>query len=452
MRIILILVTLLVLSISIFSQDITGQWNGVLEVPGQKIPFVFNIEKTETRYKSTLNIQSQGVKGLPVTATTYESTKLKMTMADLGAEFSGELSADDKIVGALSQGGRSFPLTLSRGGIAPPKRPQEPKPPYPYYSEDVKFDNPSAKITLAGTLTLPKKDGVFPVVVLITGSGPQNRNEELLGHKPFLVLSDYLTRNGIGVLRYDDRGIGESGGIFSTSTTQDFAADVRSAVDYLKTRKDVKKNKIGLIGHSEGGIIAPMVAANSKDIAFIVLLAGTGVPGDQILLLQKELIERASGASESDIQSGQKLNKGAFVIIKTTANPSEIEGKLSTYYKQNQVPDKDASAMTKQLSAVWMQFFITYDPSPILKKVKCPVLAMNGENDLQVPAKVNLDAIKQNLEKAGNKKVTIRLFPKLNHLFQESEIGSPSEYEKIEQTFSAAALKEVTDWIIQQIK
>ncbi len=263
----------------------------------------------------------------------------------------GELNAEDKIVGTLSQGGGSFPVTLSRGGIALPKRPQEPKPPYPYYSEDVKFDNPSAKITLAGTLTLPKKDGVFPVVVLITGSGPQNRDEELLGHKPFLVLSDYLTRNGIGVLRYDDRGVGQSLGKFSTSTTQDFADDVRSAVGYLKTRKDVKKNKIGLIGHSEGGIIAPMVAANSKDIAFIVLLAGTGIPGDQILLLQKELIERASGVAESDIQRGQKLNKGAFEIIKTTDNSNEVEGKLLTYLKQNQVPDKDASAMTQQLSA-----------------------------------------------------------------------------------------------------
>ena len=452
MKTILILITLLALSISIYSQDITGKWNGVLEVPGQKIPFVFNIEKTDTGYKSTIDIPSQGAKGLPVTTTTYESSRLKLTMADLGAEFSGELTSDDKIVGTLSQGGGSFPLTLIRGGIAPPKRPQEPKPPYPYYSEDVKFENPGAKITLAGTLTLPKKDGFFPVVVLITGSGPQNRNEELLGHKPFLVLSDHLTRNGIGVLRFDDRGVGESGGKFSAATTEDFATDVRSAVDYLKTRKDVKKNKIGLIGHSEGGVIAPIVAANSKDIAFIVLLAGTGIPGDEILLLQKELIERAAGASEAEIQSGQKLNKGAFAIIKTTSNSNEVDGKLLTYYKQNQIPEKIAHTMSDQLSAAWMQYFIKYDPSLILKKVKCPVLAVNGENDLQVPAKVNLDAIRKALENAGNKKVTIKLFPKLNHLFQESVTGSPAEYETIEQTFSPAALKEISDWLIKQTR
>ena len=452
MKRMLSLIPLVVLSMSVYSQDISGNWNGVLEVPGQKIPLVLNIEKDGSGYKSTLDIPSQGAKGLPVTSTSFANSRLTIKIANLGAEYSGELNSDGKIVGHFSQGGGSFPLTLSRGGLAPPKRPQMPRKPYPYYSEDVKFENPDAKITLAGTLTLPNKDGVFPVVVLITGSGPQNRDEELLGHKPFLVLSDYLTRNGIGVLRYDDRGVGESQGKFADATTPDFATDVQSAVNYLKTRKDVKKNKIGLIGHSEGGAIAPIVAANSKDIAFIVLLAGPGIAGDQILLLQKALIERAAGVSEPDIQSGQTLLKGAYEIIKATTDSTSVEGKLSAYFNANHVPEKEALAITNQLSSVWMQYFIKYDPSLALQKVKCPVLALNGENDLQVPARVNLDAIKLNLEKAGNKQVTIKLLPKLNHLFQESETGSPSEYAKIEQTFSPTALKEISDWLVKQTK
>jgi hypothetical protein len=357
-------------------------------------------------------------------------------------------------------------MNLSRNAIEKEvvKRPQEPLKPYIYYSEEVTFQNKSANISLAGTLTLPSKDGNFPVVILISGSGPQNRDEELMGHKPFLVISDYLTKNGIAVLRYDDRGVGQSTGDFKTATSADFATDVQSAVAYLKTRKEINKKKIGLVGHSEGGIIAPMVAAKSKDVSFIVLLAGTGIPGDQLLLLQQELISKASGVSDSDIKKSIEMNTKIFEIVvksndtkklkldvtnlindtlKNDKNAKIPEGEMQVDYIKNQVD---------QMTSPWMQYFIKYNPAIVLEQVKCPVLAINGEKDLQVPPKENLMAIKNALLKGGNKNVKTKEFPNLNHLFQESKSGSPDEYATIEQTFSPVALEEVMNWIKIQTK
>ena len=342
-------------------------------------------------------------------------------------------------------------------------RPQDPIKPYPYYSEEVTFINSKAGITLAGTLTLPSKEGKFPVVVLITGSGPQNRDEELLGHKPFLVLSDYLTKNGIAVLRYDDRGIAESKGDFRTSTTADFADDASAALAYLQTRKEINPKKIGLMGHSEGGVIAPMVASTNKAVAFIVLLAGTGIPGDTLLLMQKALIERAEGATETEVEAGQTANKGAFEIVRNAKSIEQLKTDLTLYYQQieDKKPttedekatfDQEKQAIVDQLTNPWMQYFIKYDPATALEKVKCPVLAINGAKDLQVPPKENLTAIKTALAKANNKTVTTKVFPNLNHLFQECTTGSPSEYADIQQTFSPTAMTMVTEWIQLQTK
>jgi dienelactone hydrolase len=340
------------------------------------------------------------------------------------------------------------------------KRPQEPKPPFPYYIEDVKFENKKDGNTLAGTLTLPSENGEYPVVVLISGSGPQNRDEELMGHKPFLVIADYLTRNGIGVLRYDDRGTAQSTGDFNKATTLDLANDAESAVSYLLGRKEVDKTKIGLMGHSEGGIIAPIVAARNENVSFIVLLAGTGVRGDQLLLMQQRAISKASGLPETMFLENEKMNISLYEHIINTSDTINLRAELTEIMENSfsnstvltaQMTTEQKDGLVKvtvnQLVSPWMYYFIKYDPYPMLKKVKCSTLALNGTNDLQVPANENLTAIKKAFAESGNNNLTVIELEGLNHLFQESKTGLPTEYGEIEQTFSPKALEEILKWI-----
>ncbi len=440
------------------AQDITGQWNGVLSFQGMNLRMVFHIQKAEDGYKSTTDSPDQGAIGLPVTNTTFDGSKV--TLASANWIYEGDFKTDS-IVGTLKQGGMSFPITLKRTSVEvkPVARPQEPKPPYPYRLEDVTFENKTAGITLAGTLTMPATVNNFTAVILISGSGSQDRNEEIMGHKPFLVIADYLTRHGISVLRYDDRGFAQSTGDARLATTADFATDAESAIAYLKTRKEINPKKIGLMGHSEGGIIAPMIAARSKDVGFIVMLAGTGLRGDAILLLQNELISKASGMPEDKIERGNQLNSKIYnKIINTTENISQqemidlmttLKPELAEFTPDGMTTDDLIKINAAQITIPWMQYFLRYDPSPALEKVKCPVLAVNGDKDLQVPAKENLSAISMALKKGGNKKVTIKEYPGLNHLFQECTTGSPSEYASIEQTFSPDVLKDLADWILK---
>ncbi|MDY0344696.1 MAG: alpha/beta fold hydrolase [Lentimicrobium sp.] len=465
MKAISILIFTLLISHVLTAQDITGQWNGVLTIQGTQLRVVFHVSKTDNGYSATMDSPDQGAKGIPVTNTTFESPVLKFQIVNAGIEYIGELMGNE-IMGTFKQGGLELPMNLTRETIEKieVKRPQEPARPFPYYSEEVSFQNPGAGITLAGTLTLPGKEGNFPVVILITGSGPQNRDEELLGHKPFLVIADYLTRNGIGVLRYDDRGVGQSTGDFKAATTADFATDVESAIAYLKTRKEVNVHKIGLAGHSEGGIIAPMVASESNDVSFIVLLAGTGIRGDKLLLLQQELIAKANGVSETEIEKSIRANSRLFeMVVKSNDNEklkADLTNEINDIFKNDtsaEIPggmtkDEFISIQVDQITSPWMQYFMKYDPATTLEKVKCPVLAVNGEKDLQVPPKENLTAIHNALEKGGNKNITTIEFPDLNHLFQESKTGSPTEYATIEQTFSPTALEEITRWIKNQTK
>ncbi|MEA9414715.1 alpha/beta hydrolase family protein [Flavobacterium sp. PL02] len=451
-------------TLTVFGQDITGQWNGLLNVQGTQLRLVFNINKSDTGFKSTMDSPDQGAKDIPVTTTSFENSTLKLTVANAKIEYEGILGKDNKIVGTFKQAGHAFPMNLSREKIEKEKlvRPQEPTKPYPNYSEDVTFKNEKAGITLAGTLTLPKKEGVFPVVILISGSGAQNRDEELAGHKPFLVLSDFLTKNGIAVLRYDDRGTAQSTGNFKNSTSLDFATDALAAVNYLQTRKEINKQKIGLIGHSEGGLIAPIVATNSKNVNFIVLLAGPGLPGNQLLLSQQKLIAQTAGMSEADIQKAQETNKTAFNIIAKSKSPEQLKTDLTAYMTQvaKNDPNKptgmtDAEYVKLQTDKIltpWMVTFLTFNPVPTLERVKCPVLALNGAKDLQVAPKENLTAIKEAILKGGNKNVTTKELPNLNHLFQECKTGLPQEYATIEQTFSPTAMNEILDWIKIQTK
>jgi len=453
-------VFLLITILSVFimtGQEITGQWNGILKVPGSQLRVVFNIAKTAAGYNATMDSPDQGAKGIPFTTTKFENAILKLEIPSAQIVYEGMLNKDNNIVGNLVQRGQSFPLNLSKGKIEEKivLRPQEPKKPYPYYSEDVAFENKTDKNVLAGTLTLPQKDGVFPAVILITGSGPENRDEEIFGHKPFLVLADYLTKKGIAVLRFDDRGVAKSTGDYKTATTLDFAKDVQAGIDYLKSRKEIDKNKIGLIGHSEGGVIAPIVAENSKDVGFIVLLAGTGIRGDKLMLLQKERIERQMGVPENEIQKGQETFKGAYDIILASADSDDLTTKINSYVKSqfgNKLNGEQISALVAQLTSPWMVYFLKFDPATALEKVQCPVLAINGDKDLQVPADVNITAIKKALEKGGNKKTTAKVLPNLNHLFQECKTGLPNEYGIIEQTLSPTALEEISKWILVQVK
>lgn len=454
----------IVLAKCTFGQDITGQWNGVLKVQGIQLRIVFNISKADGSYTATMDSPDQHAKGIPVSSVSFENSSLKLAAAALRMEYEGILTPEGIVEGTFRQAGLAIPLNLSREAVEKKEivRSQEPKKPYPYYEEEVKFTNAGAGITLAATLTLPQKEGVFPAVVLITGSGAQNRNEELNGHKPFLVISDFLTRNGIAVLRFDDRGTAASEGNFKTATSNDFATDVNAAVNYLLTRKEINKKKIGLIGHSEGGIIAPMVANSSKNVAFIVLLAGTGIPGDQLLLLQQQLIGKASGMSDEKYQVAQKFSNAIFEIVKKSKSEEQLRTDLTKYLQEEvkNIPDRPQNRseddfVKDQLSEVmnpWMLNFIKYNPATALEKVKCPVLALNGEKDLQVPPKENLGAIKEALAKGGNRKVTAVELPGLNHLFQECKTGSPLEYAEIEQTFSPVALNEILKWIKIQTK
>jgi len=451
-----------------YAQDITGTWYGVLEVQGTRLRLVFHIDKINDGYSGTLDSPDQGARGLVASSVSFVANNLEIEMIKYGIRYTGMLSDSGSIAGTFKQGGATFPMNLSRNEIKEPEipkivRPQDPVKPYPYYAEDVVFANKSAGIKLSGTLSLPAKEGNYPAVILISGSGPQNRDGEILDHRPFLVLSDYLTRNGFAVLRYDDRGVASSEGIFGAATSADFATDVTAALQYLQSRKEINHNKIGLIGHSEGGIIAQMTAAQNKDVAFVIMLAGPGIPGDKILLLQKELIERAQGVPHEVTEKGLASNKAIFDAIKTIDDDAALKAKLSgivTKMIDEATPpsgvDVDKATIIRgevaKLSSPWMRTFVKYDPAANLGKITCPVLALNGDKDTQVPAKENLEAIRKYLTEGGNKQVTIKEMKGMNHLFQECNTGAPDEYETIQQTFSPVALKEIKDWLSLRVK
>jgi pimeloyl-ACP methyl ester carboxylesterase len=356
----------------------------------------------------------------------------------------------------------SIVITMALINKPPAKRSQEPTKPYPYYSENITFENAHAKITLSGTLTLPAKEGSYPAVILITGSGPQNRDEEVAGHKPFLVISDYLTKKGIAVLRYDDRGFGQSTGDFKSGTSFDFSTDVESAVNYLKTRSEINQNKIGLVGHSDGGTIAPMVAAKSRDVAFIVLLAGPGIQGGKLLVMRQELMAKAMGLSDAEAQESIKWNEKTFKIVSRSKDPQTIKVDLTRYVKENppNIPSRFIPpGMTREqfiaagidnLTSPWFIYILNYDPAHTLEKVTCPVLALNGAKDAQVPSQENLTAISVALKKGGNENVTIKELPNLNHFFQECKTCSLMEYATLDQTFSPVALAEISNWVLKQ--
>lgn len=432
--------------------DIDGAWLGALDAGAMKLRIVFHISNTAQGLRATLDSPDQGAKGLPVTVVTRKGPSLKLELKQVGGVFEGKIAGDlSAIQGTWTQGGGSAPLELKRVNDAAieRRRPQNPVKPYPYREEELAYPNPSAGIKLAGTLTIPPGRGPFRAVVLITGSGPQDRDESLLGHKPFLVLADYLTRKGIAVLRFDDRGVGKSTGDFATATTADFATDAEAGVAYLKTRSEVDPHKIGLIGHSEGAVIGPMVAARNTDVAFLVMMAGSGVPGDEILVAQTLRISETSGKSHQEAAKNAADEREILNLLKHEKDQTVMEKKLREKLA-GKIPEAQLGAQIQQISTPWFRYFIEYDPAPALKKVTCPVLAINGEKDMQVPPEQNLPPIRKALQAAGNKNFEIEELPGLNHLFQTARTGALSEYAEIEETMSAVVLAKIASWILKQ--
>jgi pimeloyl-ACP methyl ester carboxylesterase len=424
--------------------SLEGAWNGKLETGAVPLSLVLHFEKSaEGKLSATMDSPDQNAFGIPADDVKVEGTSVVVLWKKLGARFKGKL-ADDVLDGTWKQGGGELALTLRRGDLVR-KRPQEPKRPFPYKEIEVSYDNPKAPgVTLAGTLTVPAGDGPFPAVLLITGSGPQDRDETILGHKPFLIISDHLTRKGIAVLRVDDRGVAKSTGKTPDATTEDFATDAEAGVAFLKTRKEVDPARIGLLGHSEGGVIAPMLAVRSKDIAFIVMLSGPALPGDEIIRLQSELIEKAMGAPAEVVAENSKLQRQVLEAVKTIDDPAAREKRVREILKD--LPPAQVEKSAVESRSAWFHWFLAYDPRPTLAQVKCPALALFGEKDLQVPADENIAALEKTLGKE-HPSFVVKKLPGVNHLFQTCKTGAPSEYASIEETISPAALDAISGWL-----
>ena len=444
------------------TKGVEGLWQGTLKVPNGELRVVFHINKAaDGKLSATLDSPDQGATGIAVEECAFSKGKLTLGAKAIGGGFEGTMKNDSTIDGKWSQSGMSLPLVLKRiEKVESTSHSQEPKRPYPYKEEEVTVENKTAGITLAGTLTEPDSGNPFPAVVLITGSGPENRDEEVFGHKPFLVLADYLTRQGIAVLRCDDRGVGKSGGDSHNATTADLATDTRAAFEFLKDRKDIDTKHIGLIGHSEGGIIAPIVANEVPDVAFVVMMAGPGLPGDSILMLQSVLVAKAEGSPDSTVEKNAGVERALLDLAKTKLDSAALTAKLRPLLKQampqfspadsqaSHSADQAVERQIRQVLSPWFRYFIAYDPRPALTKLRQPVLAINGEKDVQVAPKENLAAIEAALKAGGNKDYLVKELPGLNHLFQTANTGAVSEYAKIDETISPTALQAMGDWIL----
>lgn len=435
------------------ASDIDGDWLGTLDTGMGRLRLALHITNTDQGLTATMDSLDQGANGMPVTTMIRNGASLKFDMKAINGAYDGTISADlASFSGTWTQLGKSWPLTFTKVKNAAElerKRPQNPVRPYPYKEMEVTYKNPKANIDLAATLTVPEGKGPFPAVLLMAGSGPHDRDEALMGHKPFLVLADYLTRKGIVVLRADKRGVGKSTGNYSQAVMADFASDADAGVNYLKTRPEVDPKHIGLVGHSEGGLEAPMVAIHNSDVAFVVMMAGPGVSGDQILTAQQKLIEASVGKSSAEIEKDAVTQRQIFAILAKDEDESAREKELRAALAGS-VPEAQIGMQIKVLNSPWFRDFVKYDPGPTLTKLVCPVLAINGEKDLQVPPDQNLPAIRKALESAGNKNFEVVEMPGLNHLFQEAKTGAIAEYSEIEETMSPVVMEKISSWILTQ--
>ena len=447
-------------------EGITGTWSGELNASGTKLLIIINIEEEESKYVASMDIPAQRVKGLPISTIELNRDSLFMKIDAGGIMYKGVIIDSTYIEGTWSQSGYSISLPLTKGSEPmrnerEPEilsRPQEPKPPFPYKSEDIIFPNEKAGAVFAGTITIPQGEGPFPAAILVTGSGLQNRDEEIMGHKPFLLIADYLTRSGIAVLRYDDRGFGKSTGDVTSATTEDFMEDALCAFGYLSGRPEIDRKNIGIIGHSEGGTVSFMAAAREKNIAFIVSMAGMAVRGDILLAKQNYDIMVASGISEEIATAYRNALEEVYSVINTrphsdiVSNIEKIEEELFKN-KRDILPEQyihNLSSVLRGISAnSWLRFLIGYDPREDIKNVSCSVFAINGSKDIQVEANINLAAIENSLKPTRNADITIRKYEGLNHLFQHCNTGEVVEYNTIEETMSPEVLEDIKNWILE---
>ncbi|HTL29722.1 MAG TPA: alpha/beta fold hydrolase [Tepidisphaeraceae bacterium] len=435
-----------------------GEYLGTITY-GTSLRLGLSLEGPDSKLKGKLNSIDQSAI-IPIDSAKLVVKKLVLTLKGIGASFEGTMSDDKQtIAGTWTQNGVNLPLTFKRTMEMPTlHRPQDPKRPYPYNEQEVVIDNRAAGVKLGGTLTLPKRTSTqpshsLPAVLLITGSGAQDRDESLLGHRPFLIIADHLTRAGIAVLRLDDRGVGKSTGDFVKATETDFVSDAKVAIDYLRHHPDIDPKRVGVLGHSEGGIIGPKLAADDPQIAFVVMVAGPGIPMDELLLQQSREVAMVLGEDAASIARNQDAVRETFAILKQTSDPPDLEQKLRSINERELAAlpadqrqafgGKDRiDAQIKMITSPWFRELLRYDPAPTLAKLKCPVLAIGGEKDLQVAAKENLAGIKR-----ANPSIETHSMPGLNHLLQHCKTGSPAEYSTIEETMSPEVLKMVGDWI-----
>lgn len=437
-----------------FAQEgMLGTWAGQLEVGPNKVDLIFHVMEEENNFVTRLDIPAQGVKAA-ASSTQVKGNGILIVFRQFNIEFEGSLDAEGTLKGEYRQGGIRLPLDLTRD-IPSIHRPQEPQPPFPYHSEEIQFSSADGTL-LAGTLSYPETHKTDAFVIIISGSGPQDRDGNLFGHKPYLVLGDYLTRAGIGVLRFDERGMGSSGGVAGMTNIATQVQDVQAALTYLKNRRDFDKMSLGLIGHSIGGLIAPQVALLNSEVDFLVLLAAPGLPGDELMLAQKADYERKLGVPDFQISQGQELIKGAYdIITDSNLQGDALRDRIDQFYRQNYgalLPENQRNMVVNQLTSnPEVVDLIRSNPAKYLENVQIPVLALNGDKDFQVISKDNLPAIAEALNKAGNLQVRTEELSGLNHLFQESQTGLLDEYAQIEQTFSPKALQLILDWILDLI-
>lgn len=426
-----------------------GTWSGQLDVGAAQLRLVLHVEPDDTGYTAALDSPDQSAFGIEASDVTAKGDSLIVEFADIAGKFAGAIDAEaTRLSGTWTQGGQVFALVLERGEPAQVRRPQHPEAPFPYREEEVRFAGGGDGVELAGTLTLPPSGGPHPAAILVSGSGPQNRNEEIFQHKPFLVLADYLTRRGIAVLRYDDRGVDESSGEFATATTQDFAADAEAALAFLRSRDGIEPGAIGLIGHSEGGIVAPIVASR-VEVAWIVMMAGPGLPGDSVLGLQVDALNEAAGVPSEQRATGNAIQRRVMDVVTSDRDSTTAREAIAAILRAEMpITAEQAAAQAAALTSPWMREFLRYDPRPVLRELRVPVLAVNGGNDLQVLAGPNLAAIESALVAAGNEDFATVELEGLNHLLQTSETGLVTEYGRIEETIAPSALQTIGDWIV----